>query len=1715
MRTCPNCLHEFDDRSLDSPSCPSCGRSFTVSDIGSATIDFEVLRSFGTDVTPSDPAAPPREPGTMTTPDILGMTVQSGLVPPAATPPAAAPPPGSSTSGSSTSPDNVGQTVDSSQWTSSTGEPNAPQPEPGTQTTPDALGMTIQSGRYSPSEAEISEIKSNPGILQTIDSSLLGIAAPPGAKHDGTQMWDSSHVLSESEAAGLAGGKPGSSLTGKAGQPRGSSRSIAQQSISESLEGSLVIQSRVLRQDSSTDPQTSARIDYNLLKKLGEGGMGIVYAARQQSIRRVVALKMLKNLGDQHQLQREKFLAEAVITGDLEHPNIVPIYDLGRDEAGAIFYAMKHVKGTPWDKLIKEKALHENLDILMKVADAVAFAHSREVIHRDLKPENVMLGDFGEVLLMDWGLALSLGSPPAAVAMGGTPAYMAPEMAMGPVELIGLHSDVYLLGAILYEFVTGLRPHSGSTVTRCLMAAAKNEIAATQKSGELIDIALKAMATKPEGRYKTVREFQTAIREYQSHTESIALGARAQEDLNEARRTDQYDNYARALFGYQEAVSLWDGNTRARIGAVESALAYAQSAQRKGDFDLGLSLLNETDTGHVALRGELRQAQGERESRQRRLRTARRVGVGLVAAIFVIVTGAFFWIRAEANRARAAEIIAKNEKAEAVHQRGVAVEQRAVADAARSEEQRQRLAAEEQRTQAIAARSEEERQRKVAEEQRAQAIAARQEEARQRQLADAARKQEEYEAYVARIGLAAAKIQENAFDHALTLIGECPEPLRNWEWGRLQYLCSRDVQSFDGGQPLEALAVSSDGQRIATGGWGGEVRIFTVNAAEPQLTLNTGATYVFALAFSPDGKQLAIGSNARPDYVTLWDAASGRQTGALKGHSDAVLSIAYSRDGNKLLTGSYDNTARLWDLSSGASRELKGHDWWVWSAVFSPDEQRIATASQDGSVIVWSATTGQPGPPFLGHGGPVYSAAFSPNGELIASASYDKHVLLWRPADLRAQDFEKALAAAGASAPTTPFQSLDGHSAAVRSVRFSSDGRLLVSGGNDNAVCVWDTASRQLVKKLRGHASRISSALFAPGDDRIISASYDHSVKVWSIAKYEEVRVLGGRVLKGHGDSILGAAFSPDGRTVVTASRDRSAIAWDVASGQQLRSYDEGHAYLASAALFMPDGTHVITAAVDNTARIWNMATGTETALLEGTGISAAVALAPSGEWIATGSDDKAVQIWDMAGKRLRQFSGQANDVTALAVSPDSQLIFTGDGSGRSRLMNASTGEPIWESRAHSRGITAATFLPGGKRLITASLDNTVAQLDAATGKEDRQHVLRHPDPVTSLAVSTDGKRALTACADKIVRLWDLERAAVIKTLPAGDAATTDVAFAPNGKRALTATADNRVRLWDLESGQELPSPAEPKGAFLDLSATTLLVWSAAFSADGERLLTVGGQEAHLWELPAGKQLMTFSPQSAVSSVHFSKSGDQLVTGSWDNAARIWNTASGASLMKLGGVHTRFVNASVFSPDGSQVLTASDDKTVRLWDAKEGKLIRTFVGHQGRVTDVAFSSDAKWVLTASDDKTARIWDAATAQELRVLRGHSQGLLCAEFSADDRRVITGSDDTTARLWDSATGEALPAILAGHTASVTSVAFSPDGKRALTGSKDITTKLWDPATGKEMLTLTGHTQEITTVTVSPDGGSILTGSRDGTAIVWLAAPWQKAPAIASSR
>lgn len=1632
--------------------------------------------------------------------------------------------------------------------------------------------------------------------------------------------------------------------------------------------------------------------EYELLKKLGEGGMGLVFMARQRSIDREVALKMLKPKTAKDPEQRSKFLTEAVVTGDLDHPNIVPIYDVGASPDDALFYAMKKVEGTPWLDVVLEKSLEENLDILKRTADAVGFAHSRGVVHRDLKPENVMLGAFNEVLVMDWGLAYSTegfrksASITESTSMGGTPAYMAPEMATGPIKKIGPRSDVYLLGAILFEVVTGKPPHAGKNAMKCLMSAARNKIRDADNertkrndpTGELLKIAHKAMATKLEDRYQTVDEFQAGIQDYQSHTESITLTLRALEELREAKEKQDYDLFARARFGYEEALNLWGNNKHAQKGLVDTKLAYAMCAQQKGDFDLGMSLLNVEIPEHKALRQELLDAKNTVLARERQLeeqkaaraKMRRVMTIGTVAAL-IMMSGLAGWAFVERQEAVAQkqiaveqEAIAKLNEKEAKRQEGlakenekkaeeqkliaVANEQKAVeaqkqeakqkllaiaakdaALEAQKKEAVQRLLAQENEKKAVASEAEAQKQKlialnnekeaikqkAIAEDNEKKAVVARNDaleaqkkeaaqrllavkakdaallaqkkEAEQRLLAqenekkavaseaeaqkqklialnnekeavkqkgiadvkrteaEEATKAEQYQAYIARIGLADAKIRENAFDAAITILKDCPAHLRNWEWGRLMHLCSQSIGTFDNKAPVDAIALAPNGTQFVTGGWNGSATVWDLESGRQLAQLKHDGLYIYAVDWSADGKWIATGSNdAVHGYVQVWNAETGERvaqkfgndTDEATSHTDAVLSVHFSKNiegGQKLLTTSYDNTARLWNVASGKQeRRFLGHNWWVWDAQFSPDEKKIVTASQDGTAIVWDSQTGEPGAPFTGHHGPVYSAAFSSTGDAVVTGGYDKRVLVWRPSDVRPYDFTRLTSNSGSVVPPPKFKSLDGHSGPVRTVAFSKDGSRIISGSQDNTIRFWDAEGGQLLKSFRGHDGAVRTVAFAESDQVILSGSHDNSIRKWNISEYEEIRVLQGQVLEGHVDAILSAGFSPDGERIVTASRDRTARTWETFTGQPLKVFAEGHSFLATSAAFFPGGKRLATGAVDNTVRIWDVDSGTQLVRLEHTGRAAALTVSNDGKWVITGGDDNSAKMWNAETGELasvfkgdKDSKGHNNEVTAVAISENDQRLLTGDSSGRVFIWDIKTQKVVLELKGHARSrITDAAFLPGTNRVLTASADRTVAQWDATSGEEVPSLILSHPDSVVAMSLRPNTHQVLTACGDGSVRLWDADTAKVISELDRGAEKITDVAINDAGSKALAVDANGRKTLiFSLGNTTESITADQTY-------VSNGQLWSAIFAPLKSDLgiLALGGSDAKLIGLKSAQRendetLVAFSPHGVIASASYSPDGSKIVTGSWDFSARIWDSNTGADLRKLAGDdgHTGFVNSAVFSPDGKYVLTASDDGTAKIWDASNGTVLTTLTGHEDRVRHATFSKDGSQILTSSNDRTARIWDLketarangsanVEATVAQVFKGHEWAVLSAEFSDDGKFVITASEDNTARIWDATNGKEL-SVLAGHTARVTSVAFAPgnDPTRAVTASQDGAVKLWDTKENKEILTLDGHTREVTSVAFSPNGKYVLTASEDGRAILWLTDPWETAP------
>lgn len=351
------------------------------------------------------------------------------------------------------------------------------------------------------------------------------------------------------------------------------------------------------------------------LELLGEGGMGRVVAAQEPILGRVVAVKTTRESSEDRADHEACLLREARILAKLEHPNILPTYGITKID-GHLGIVLKRIHGKAWSEIIDSCSTDRNIDILLRVMDAVAFAHSRGYLHRDLKPSNVMVGQFAEVYLMDWGLALPVRDSPAVFCASGSLPYMAPEMLCPQEENLSERTDVYLLGAILYQIITGEPPHGADSRSESIESIERSQPRFSQAEDvELVAICQRAMRPRPEARFGSVESFAEAIRDYRRHESSRILVRRAQGmavmlepvlDEMECHRQDVYELYGPCRFAFQEALRGWPGNAKAWSGLRETTERVAEYEMASGAPGTALSLLAEVgiSQGELAERAQ-------------------------------------------------------------------------------------------------------------------------------------------------------------------------------------------------------------------------------------------------------------------------------------------------------------------------------------------------------------------------------------------------------------------------------------------------------------------------------------------------------------------------------------------------------------------------------------------------------------------------------------------------------------------------------------------------------------------------------------------------------------------------------------------------------------------------------------------------------------------------------------------------------------------------------------------------------------------------------------------------------------------------------------------------------------------------------------------------------------------------------------------------------
>lgn len=453
-------------------------------------------------------------------------------------------------------------------------------------------------------------------LARTVD----GFALPPVRRGPGDDFSDANIGSPKHETAGS--GDVGSDVA-RVGALVGEGE--AERDFEESDEDEADLRDLPRREVIDPGGSLGPESDYRLIGSIGRGGTGVVFQAHQRAIDREVAIKVLRGHLRKDPAARQRFLSEARTIGGLDHPNVIALHELAADTTGRLFYSMKRIDGTAWSEVLADRSLEENLTILLGVSDAIRYAHSRGIIHRDIKPANVMLGRYGEVLVADWGLALPHPVPPdqatGSNSIGGTPAYMAPELAAGALEEVGPQTDVYLLGATLFELLTGYPPHEGATLIECIQNAAHNRIRSTLVQSDLMDVALVAMASDPFERYANVEGFQAAIREYQQHQESIALVKRAAKHEAGAAEGQAYERFGLAISLTREALDLWPENRRAKAALRRLRIEFAKTAAAQDDLDFALSLLEAADeqaselAASIRFRREQRAVRAQREER--------------------------------------------------------------------------------------------------------------------------------------------------------------------------------------------------------------------------------------------------------------------------------------------------------------------------------------------------------------------------------------------------------------------------------------------------------------------------------------------------------------------------------------------------------------------------------------------------------------------------------------------------------------------------------------------------------------------------------------------------------------------------------------------------------------------------------------------------------------------------------------------------------------------------------------------------------------------------------------------------------------------------------------------------------------------------------------------------------------------------------------------
>jgi WD40 repeat protein/tRNA A-37 threonylcarbamoyl transferase component Bud32 len=944
---------------------------------------------------------------------------------------------------------------------------------------------------------------------------------------------------------------------------------------------------------------------FDLLEPLGEGGMGVVWKARQVKLNRLVALKMV--LGDHRAGSKDliRFLAEAEAVAAVKHPHVVQVYDYG-EANGRPFLAMEYLSGGSLSDRLKRSGLHDPkaaAELVATLAGAVHAAHDLGIVHRDLKPGNVLYDEHGQPKVTDFGLAKRAGGSDltATQAVMGTPAYMAPEQARGDTKFVGPQADVYSLGVILYEFLTGSRPFEAPDQLALLRKVAEDEPERPSKKApglprDLELICLKSLAKDPAERYPTAGALAKDLSRFAAgEPVSVRAAGVAERAAKWARRKPTLAaacmlGLLAALLGGLGGAAVWQWRVAARArDAAKLAQGEAETAREQlaaVEYGRTIQMAHQQwrDDNVVAALASLESTQPDLRGWEWRY-----VNRLLHSDLFTVkgVSSASF--SPDGSRIVTGGVDGSRPAIGGDVGTGTAT----VWDAKSGAE----IFTLKGHTRYI---------------------------------------------YSASFSPDGSRVLTRGFENTAKV----------WDAESGAELFT--LKGNAGG--VLAASFSPDGSRIVTGG-DGTATVWDAKSGAAIFTLKGHTDRFVTASFSPDGSQVLAAGFAKTAKV--WDAKSGAELLAIKGHNGGFLNASFNPSGSRIVTwrhrwsGVDDGTVTVWDAKSGAEIvAIKSHDGYVGSVAFSPDGSQLVIIDARGTAKVCDAKTGAEILSLQGRTGSFQSASFSPDGSRVVTGSSDKMARVWDAksgAEILtlkghtggissasfSPDGSRVLTEGGGAAkvwdPTRIAEvlTLKGHTNAVIAVACSPDGSRIVTGSEDKTAKLWDAMSGAELLTFKGYPGAVTWVSFSADGSRVVSASGYQTVKVWDAKSGAEVPTL-----KEHTDSVPQGEtyFSPDGSrfaTFVPGYGNGTVQIWDAKRSAVILTL-KGHTEAVRSVSFSADGSRILTASADRTAKVWDAKSGAEVLTLTGHGGEVKCAsFSADGSRVVTGSVDGTAKVWD------------------------------------------------------------------------------------------------------------------------------------------------------------------------------------------------------------------------------------------------------------------------------------------------------------------------------------------------------------------------------------------------------------------------------------------------------------------------------------------------------